>query len=966
MRLSQLDDSARDSLNRLTRLAATLCATPMAVVTCLDQLGQRQQCGVGWAAAGDAPDVPLIGIETTEPLVIEDLSLSHVYAGHPFTTEFPSIRFYAAIPLPGRPSHEDSVPAPSVGTLCVMDHRVRTLSDDQLEALVTVARQIGLALELRRQGVADLQRENTLQNALHRSEAFYHSLVESLPQNILRKDLEGRFTFANERFCNMLGLPAADIVGKTDADFFPPELATKYQADDRQVIQTGLKHEIVEAHKGPQGTMYVQVIKTPVTDTHGRIIGTQGIFWDISERKQTEEQLHHERELLGALLDACPDSIYFKDTNSRYVKVSRSFAERLGLSDPRDVVGKSDTDFFDRRYAETTHEDERRIVAGGNPIISRTEREAWLDGREGWVTTTKMPLCNQDGETVGTFGVSRDVTLIKQAEVSLAAARDAALESARLKSEFLANMSHEIRTPLNAIVGMSGLLLDAGLDPEQRDFADTIRTSAELLLGIINDILDFSKIEAGRMTIERIDFDLAQVLEESADLVSERAQSRGLELVTWIPADVPRLVSGDPGRLRQVLANLLSNAVKFTERGEVVLTTEVVEERDQTVKLRVEVRDTGIGVPVAAQSSLFSAFTQADGSMTRRYGGTGLGLAISRQLMTLMGGEIGFDSTPNQGSTFWITITLGKQSVTTARPPVRRESLEGVRVLIVDDNGTNREILRHQLAVWRMRTSSVPNGPEALTTLDRASASGDPYGLVILDMQMPEMDGAAVARAIKADARLGSTRVVVLTSVGHHPEESELRQIGVSAYLAKPVKQSRLFDCLSVAMGDRIGETAASSESAASSAFPSLAHTRGVRVLLAEDNPVNQRVALRQLAKLGLKADAVGNGQEALAAIQRCAYDVILMDCQMPEMDGYEATRQLRQREREAPDTPHHHVIAITAHALAGDRQKCLDAGMDDYLSKPIRLDDLARVLERRLNALPRARVTADEVSQPT
>jgi PAS domain S-box-containing protein len=787
--------------------------------------------------------------------------------------------------------------------------------------------------------------------SLARSDAFYKALVESLPQAVFRKDLHGRLTFANSRYCESVGMKLDQMLGKLDAEIFAPAIAAKYMADDRRVAETGERLEMIEEHPQPGGRMiYVQVIKTPVLDANGRIIGTQGIFWDVTERKVMEDKLQQERELMQRLLDTCLDSIYFKDANSRFVKVNRHLAHRLGLADPSEAVGKTDADFFDAEHAREARADEEEILRTGTPVISKLEIEGAPGRDPAWVITTKLPLRDQSGAIVGTFGISRDVTVLKRAEAEIAQARDAALASARFKAEFLANMSHEIRTPLNAIVGMSNLMLDTDLDPEQRDFATTIQSSADLLLEIVNNILDFSKMEAGKLTIEELEFDLSQILEETADLVAEPAQSKGLELITWMPADAPRLLRGDSGRIRQVLANLLSNAVKFTAAGEVVLNAEAIHRTAETVTYRISVRDTGIGIPFEAQGRLFSAFVQADGSTTRRFGGTGLGLAISRQLLDLMGGEIGFESAPGIGSTFWFTLTLGRQpeSAQTVARPAAPVSLDGLHVLIVDDNATNRQILVRHANAWRMESGVAVSGPDALDELRAAAAQGRPYQLVLLDVQMPDMDGVAVARAIKDDPALQDTRIVILTSLAHHPEESNYRRIGISAYLTKPVKQSRLFDCIASVMSQE-------ADAAAAGRVPNVrrveAGAHALRVLMAEDNNVNQKVALRQLAKLGYSADAVANGKEALDAIARLDYDVILMDCQMPEMDGYEATRRIREIEMSGAARHRHYIVALTANALAGDREKCLAAGMDDYLSKPIRIDDLAKALRRGSDA---------------
>jgi PAS domain S-box-containing protein len=778
------------------------------------------------------------------------------------------------------------------------------------------------------------------------SEAFYESLVDALPQQIVQKDLSGRFIFANSRFCERVGRAVEDLIGLTDFDLFPADVAARYRSDDERALASGGPVETVRSYDTSSGVRHVQAVKSPLRDASGTVVGVQAIIWDITDLKRLEDELHLERELLRALLDASPDDVYFKDRESRFIKVSRSLPRRLGRATAEEAIGRSDADYFDPEHADAARRDEQQIMETGQPIVAKAEHEKTPDGQYRWVLTTKAPLRDRTGTIIGTLGITRDISELKRAEADLAVARDAALESARLKSEFLANMSHEIRTPLNAIVGMSGLLLETELDPEQRDFAGTIRSSADLLLGIINDILDFSKIEAGKMLIESIDFTLDSVIEDTADLLAESAQSRGLELATWVPPHVPRALRGDPSRIRQVLANLVSNAVKFTERGEVVVQVGLAREDVETAVLHFQVRDTGVGIPVEAQSRLFNAFTQADGSTTRRYGGTGLGLAICRQLVTLMGGTIGFDSMPGRGSTFWFTLPLGKQAQPAVRAP--RRSLDGLHVLIVDDNETNREILRHQLAGWKMRSRSASNGPDALTVLRRQMDNGDPVQAVILDMQMPDMDGLAVARAIAADPSLSPTRVIILTSLAHHPHEIDLRTAGIQAYLTKPVKQSRLFDCLADVMSD----PAEVAEPAARRTWqPRLQSPGGgprlMRVLLAEDNPVNQKVALRQLAKLGVTADAVGTGTEVLTAIRQAPYDAILMDCQMPELDGYEATRRIRRWEQGHPAARPQYIVAVTAHALDGDRERCLDSGMDDYLSKPIRLEDLARALER-------------------
>ncbi len=658
----------------------------------------------------------------------------------------------------------------------------------------------------------------------------------------------------------------------------------------------------------------------------------------------TADAMAEELYNLRTLIDNVPDYIYIKDTESRFLVANMGVAKVMGVNSPDDLIGKTDFDFYPKKWATKFYEDEQAVLKSGKPALNLVEVVRQNDGSDRWTSTSKVPFLKH-GKLVGTIGIGRDVSALKQTEAGLERATHAAEAANRAKSVFLANMSHEIRTPMNGVIGMTDLALDTDLTAEQREYLETVKVSADSLLNVINDILDFSKIEVGKIDLEAIDFNLRECMESALKTVALRADEGGLELLLDVASDVPETVRGDSARLRQVLLNLLGNAIKFTHEGEVTLKVEVAPASTEGQTLQFTVSDTGIGIAPEKKDLIFAPFTQADASTTRQYGGTGLGLAISARLVAMMGGDIWVNSEVGQGSQFHFTATFGAAESRPVVLPASADlhSLAGIRVLVVDDNRTNRRILKETLARWEMRPTSVDSGMSALSELSAAHDAGDPYALILTDMHMPQMDGFDLIRRVRAMPEMSTLAIMMLTSAGYRDDIERCRDLNLSVHLVKPIRQSELRDAILRTMGTT------EADPAPALSFPPSRRTQksaiSLCVLVAEDNPINQRLATKLLEKRGHQVVTAWNGRQAVEAMQQSSFDLVLMDVQMPEMDGVAATHAIREKEKNTG--LHQTVIALTAHAMAGDYERCLAAGMDGYLSKPIRPQDLDALLDK-------------------
>ena len=668
----------------------------------------------------------------------------------------------------------------------------------------------------------------------------------------------------------------------------------------------------------------------------------------LSARDAAAKSLERNVKMLRALIDTLPDFLYAKDLDCRFLVANKAVADAMH-STPSELTGRTDADFYPPEVAKSFLEDEQAVLRTGAPLINRSERAKDAAGDDIVLLTSKVPLKDEHGSTIGLVGVGRNITARVRAEEATKLARVAAEAANRAKSEFLANMSHEIRTPMNGVIGMSELLLETELDPGQRDCAETIHESGRTLLAIINDILDFSKIEAGKLELEQVEMDLRATVEDTSRVLAVQAHTKGIELTVSTDPTIPEVVLGDPGRLRQVITNLAGNAIKFTTQGEVNIDVQRLEAVGPEVLLQFSVRDTGIGIPPDRIESLFQAFTQVDASTTRRFGGTGLGLSIVAKLVNLMGGTVGVESQEGLGSRFWFTACFGAASAAIfPGAEVTPAQLRGKRILAVDDNATNLRILAGQLKLCGVEGEFAKEPEQAVQIMQRAASEGHPFDIVLLDFDMPSINGGQLGKEIQEDAALRDSRLILLTSSGQVADGRKFAELGFAGYLLKPVSQRDLVDCLLLVLGLSAEHRHLRTQPIVTRhAIMMKRSSARPRILVAEDNLVNQKVARKVVEKLGYIVDVVPDGRAAVDAWQSGRYDLILMDCHMPEMDGYQATREIRIREAgNHRPTP---IIALTADAVKDVDVACREAGMNDYISKPIDRQQLQDVLERHI-----------------
>ncbi|MEO8634762.1 MAG: response regulator [Gemmatimonadales bacterium] len=926
-RYAVLDTAPEVGFDDLTELAATICGTPMALVSLVDCDRQWFKSRLGVEATETPRDLAFCAhtILSDDILEVPDVSTDPRFHDNPLATGGPQIQFYAGAPMKSPDGH-------ALGSLCVMDNVARTLTVAQRDSLKRLARQAVIQLELRRAAME-----------LAASDEKSRLVLAQVPAGFFECDAAGLCTNVNTRWTEITGWSREEALGAGWIRAIHPEDRERLVDSWKAVADSGLEFKIEARWVTPAGrVLWMGSSALALRDNAGVLIGYVGTQFDITEAHQAHELLQRERFFLGETIQKAPIAIAMLDTEMRYLAWSEQWVIEYELAG-QPLLGRSHYEVFPD-LPERWRALHRRALAG-EALSDAQDHFQRPDGSNTWLRWAIHPWRQVDGTIGGVVMVTNIVS-------DLVEARLAALESVRVKSEFLASMSHEIRTPMNGVIGMTGLLLDSALTPEQRETAEMIGGSAEALLGIINDILDFSKIEAGKLAIEESPFDLGQAVNDVADLLITKVHEHQLEFVIRHDPRLPRMVRGDAGRLRQILTNMVANALKFTTRGHVLLTVRPDAAGGDGTRVRFEISDTGIGIPQEKLDTIFERFIQADTSTTRRYGGTGLGLAICRQLVTLMHGEIGVTSEVGRGSTFWFSIPLpatGSPATDHLAPPLA----PGSRVLVVDDFEITRRVLCEHLEHLGLHGDGVADGATALDRLRSSRQEGRPYLAALVDDRMPGMDGETFARRVAADQRLAGLPMLLISGAVVPPNLAWLASLGFDGFIRKPVRLDEIVSGLrQLHQGHPITQTMAPVH-AGGNPVPqpdSIPAGDGLRVLVVDDNSVNQKVAARMLAKLGCRVTVAADGREAVDMVQRLPHAMVFMDCMMPDMDGYEATAAIRALEGPVAHTP---IIAMTANAMQGDRERCLAAGMDDYLSKPVQLEHFRTALGRWSGSAP-------------
>ncbi len=782
------------------------------------------------------------------------------------------------------------------------------------------------------------------------NEYKYRTFIEKLNVAYLEIDTTGVFTYVNEKGAAYLGRPCHEVIGTNSLDYnHTPEQASrniKFYAKVFETGQTGVLDSVLDRPDGCQ--VVIEHRASLIRDDTGNPMGFSGITRDVTVRYAIQKAIQERRDKYQNILESIEDGYVETDLKGRLTFFNEAVGGVFGYT-VADLGQRDNRSYMDEENAEKVYSAYNHIYRTGEPNNSLQYEVITRTGLRRHIESSVSLMRDDLGNPSGFRGVVRDITSRKAFESELIQARKRAEEATRAKSDFLANMSHEIRTPMNGIIGMYTLLQSTELTDDQVEYVNAGKQSADGLLTIINDILDYSKIEAGKLDIECFDFNLRSTIDDLISLPASRAHAKGLEFLYHIDHEVPSLIKGDPGRLRQITLNLVMNGVKFTTQGEVALFVSLEKESDTHVQLRFAVQDTGIGIPKPDQARLFRSFQQVDGSTTRKFGGSGLGLAIAWRLTELMDGDMGVESVPGKGSTFWFTINFAKAGNTDQEDLIAPEAIRQKRILIVDDNKTNLDILEGYLGIWGCNCDRASGAEMALRLMRAVAKSGAPYDLVITDLVMPEVDGAELGRRIKADPAVQDMLMIILTSHGIRGDAHEMRRIGFSAYLTKPVRPSDLFNCiLTVLSRKHVNHEDTRPKGLVTSHSLSESKRGFKRILLAEDNPVNRKLAMHLLQRFGFKADAVQNGKEAVEALSTKPYHMVLMDVEMPVMDGYEATYTIRRQDTPVlnPNVP---IIAMTARADTKDRAACLAAGMDGYIAKPIDPDELLRTIEQRI-----------------